>query len=351
MGSGDLWTEVELSRKLNLGRQYLREEKTDRADQLFLEGMMLAQEKGLFCWELQFEVLRLQIPIYYTFDYAVAVDAAVKLVNKAREQQYDSCETRATVYDLLVHACFYRDCIGYETEIRVVATYVDEEFPQEKNVRLRMEYVRSALDLELGQYASAKMRVKSYLEGLQDDQTFRRSDGYRLLYRYAYSQGDFLEAMRAAKDAMRHDEVNEYQPGVGEALLAQALFAKHLGNERTAQLMLQQGIEHYDQYNLRKTLPYYDCLSTFHELDGNLDAAYAARREQFLPLIQAGTLHDLAKAHLQHIRLCGRLQKPLADPVQAAYFFQEELRRPEWFAERLEEVMNGDYWEFPWQAP
>jgi len=104
---------------------------------------------------------------------------------------------------------------------------------------------------------------------------------------------------------------------------------------------LQQGLDHYKQYNLRKALPYYDSLATFHELDGSPEIAYALRREQFDSLTEAGSLHDLAKAHLQHIRLCGRLQKPMEDPLQAAFIFQEELRRPEWFAERLEAIMNS----------
>jgi hypothetical protein len=352
MSTGNLWSQVDLSRKLNEGRQHLQQQQIELADQTFQEGAALAYSKGLPCWELQFEAARVQIPLSHTFNQHAAVMAAAELAKKSRQPQYDICPERVNAYDLLVQAYFRRDCLGYETEIRVAAAYIDEAFSHEQEIRLRLEVIRAEIDLEFRQYAEAQHRIERYLATAAENgmHPSHLADGYRVFYKLAYARGKFLDGLQAAKSATLSEQEAESPRGVADSSLAQALFAKHLGNDNAAQQALQRGLDYYQRYNLRKTHSYYDPLAAYYELDGDPEASFALRREQLEVLSDKGNLQELAKAHLQHIRLCGRLQKPLADPVQAAYFFREELRNPAWFTEHLEAVLNGNYWEFPWQA-
>ncbi|MCA9914701.1 MAG: hypothetical protein KC496_15215, partial [Anaerolineae bacterium] len=343
--------QVELSRRQNQAWRYLQQEQAEDAEQTLSEGVDMARKAGLPCWELKLESIRAQIPIYYTFNLEAAVKMAVKLTTLAREPRYEKCSERVSVYDALIHAYFYRDCIGYETEILVAANYIETEFSREKQYRWRMQYIRAEIDLEWGRYDEAKERIDRYLASVQKDYPLRMADGYWMLYRLEYARGNFSAALSAARNHEKHNREGEYQRGTADSQLVQAVCSKHLANVGIAQATLQRAVAHYKQYNLARTLLYYDALATFHELDGNLETAYSLRREQFETLSDHGNLLDLAKAHLQHIRLCGRMQKPLEDPIQAAYIFKEDLRKSDWFMERLQAIMNGNYYEFPWQAP
>ncbi len=351
MSTGDLWIQVELSRRQNQAWRYLQQEQVKQAEAVLSEGVQMARTAGLPCWELKLESIRVQVPIYYTFNLEAALKAAVILTTQAREPRYATCSERVSIYDALIHAYFYRDCIGYETEIRVAANYLETEFPQHKQYHWRMEYIRAEIDLEWGRYDQAQERIERYLAAVQKDYPLRKADGYWMLYQMEYSRGAFSAALEAARNHEEHSREGAYQRGIADSLLVQAVCSKQLGNIGIAQATLQRGLEQYKQYDLCKNLLYYDSLAAFHELDGHPETAYKLRREQFDELSEHGNLQDLAKAHLQHARLCGRMQKPLEDPIQAAYIFKEDLRKSDWFMERLQAIMNGDYHEFPWQAP
>lgn len=351
MSTGDLWIQVELSRRQNQAWRYLQQEQVKQAEAVLSEGVQMARNAGLPCWELKLESVRAQIPIYYTFNLEAAVEISVKLTAQARETRYEKCPERVSVYDALIYAYFYRDCISYETEIRVAANYLETEFSQHKQYHWRMEYIRAEIDLEWGRYDEAQERIDRYRAAVENGYPLRQADGCWMLYRLEYARGNFSAGLDAARNHERYSREGGYQRGIADSLLVQALCSKHLGNVGIAQSTLQQGLDHYKQYDLHRTILYYDSLATFHELDGHPETAYELRREQFDTLSDHGNLLDLAKAHLQHVRLCGRMQKPLEDPIQAAYIFKEDLRKSDWFMERLQAIMNGDYHEYPWQAP
>jgi len=169
-------------------------------------------------------------------------------------------------------------------------------------------------------------------------------------YKLDYAQGNLTGAKRAAEQCERYAREGDFQRNVADALLAQAVFALRLGNTGEAQRCLQMGQDHYERYDLTRALPYFDSLATYHELQGNMEAALALSVQQFQALSERGSLHDLAKAHLQHFRLRSRAGRRPEDALQAAHLFAAELRKPAWFTQRLDAIAAGNYYEYPWQA-
>jgi hypothetical protein len=332
------------------GWRHLQNEESELARQTFLKGAALAREHKQHCYELFFEYNICQVYVYYTYDQKAAVDYAVRLTTRLHRPEFKECTYQQTsVYDILTHAYFYRDCLGYEQEIRDSADYIEKELPMLHDVQLRLDYLRAELEYENGNYQAARDRVMQYLVDAEFAHAFRRSDGYLVGRRVMFALGDIPLAYQYTKMDADVSRNGGYQRGVADALLWQAVCAKQMGNDGEAQRLFQQGITHYQHYNMPHTLMYFDAVAEYHELCGERERALTLRESQFDELPARGSLHDVALAHLQYCRLLGRMGKPVDDALQKAREFIQTLRKPDVHDKALNRIVAKDYYQFDWQ--
>lgn len=334
-----------------LGWLNLYNDATIEAQRSFELGQQFAKQNDLPCWDILFEFYVCQIYVYYTFDLQAAVDAAVRLTTRLSKMEVQACRERMLVYGILVHAYFYRDCLGYEKEIRVALQYIESELPTDSEAILRVEYIRTELDFEYGNYDAVQERLMQYLAKAENSHSYRQADGCRVGHLLSYALGDFAMARDYAVRNVQYSYDGQHQRGIADALIWQAVYTLKIGEEGEAQKVLQQALDHYKRFNLAPALTYFDALCEFHEISGDMKRVLALREQQFSDLHLRGSLHDLAKAHLQYCRLLGRMGKPLDAAIEQARTFINTLQVPAQHHAALKHIENGDYYQFDWQRP
>jgi hypothetical protein len=332
-----------------LGWQHLYNDATTEARRTFELGQQFARRYDLPCWDILFEFYICQIYVYYTFDLQAAVAAAVRLTTRLSKADLQLCRERMLVYGILVHAYFYRDCLGYETEIRDALRYIENELPTDSEALLRVEYIRAELDLEYGRYDAVQDRLMMYLSNAEHSHSYRKADGCRVGHLLSYAVGDFATARDFAAQNAQHSYDGQHQRGIADALIWHAVYNLKLGQAGEAQKILQLALDHYRRFNLAPALTYFDALCDYHEIRGDLHHALALRERQFNDLQLRGSLHDLAKAHLQYCRLLGRMGQPLDYAIGQAHTFIMTLQKPDQHLAALSRIKNGDYHQFDWQ--
>lgn len=340
-----------INQLLHQGYRYLSNEQVEEAQGVFKEGLQLAQQHHQYCSELDIQSQTIQIHVYYTYDQQAAVDAAVRLISLLRGPEYQNCHRqRIKVYDILIHAYFYRDCLGYEEEIRDSMEYVEKNFLiSQRETRLRFEYIRAELDYENRNYKSGRDRVMQYIAAAEFAHSYRKGDGYLVGRRMMYALGEISLAHKYAELSMKHSQAGGYQRGVADGLLWQGVYAKRLGNDGEAQRLIQRSLNHYEQFQISHTLSYFDALAEYHELCGEHEQAQKLLEEQFEELPARGSLHDLALAHLQYCRFLGRTGQTIEIAIQDAHGFIQTLPKPEVHEPALEAIKAGNYHQFDWQ--
>ena len=338
-----------LSQFEQLGWQHLYNDATAEAQRTFESGQQFARRYDLPCWDILFEFYICQIYVYYTFDLQAAVTAAVRLTTRLSKSELQLCRERMLVYGILVHAYFYRDCIGYEKEIRDALHYIETELPSDSEALLRVEYIRAELDLEYGRYDAVRDRLMVYLSNAEHSHPYRKADGCRVGHLLSYALGDFALARDYAALNVAHSYDGQHQRGIADALIWQAVYTLKLGQAGEAQKILQLALDHYRRFNLAPALTYFDALCAFHEISGDNQRALQLREQQFEDLQLRGSLHDLAKAHLQYCRLLGRMGLPTDTAIIQARSFIQTLQKPEHNLAALQRIENGDYFQFDWQ--
>jgi hypothetical protein len=341
------WQLYDLEQK---GWRYLYNEEHEQARKTFEEGAKLARLYDLHCMEMMFEYQICQVYVYYTYDQKAAVDYAVRLTTRLQRSEYADCSHEHTsVYDILTHAYFYRDCLGYEKEIRESLEYIAANLPVQPDTRLRMDYILAELDYENGDFEAGRDKVMKYISRAEYSHPYRKSDGYLAARRVMYALGEIDLAHKYTELDAQVSQSGSYQRGTADALMWQAVCAKRLGNDGTAQSLFQRGLAQYEQFTIAPSLTYFDAAAEYHELCGDSEQALKLRQAQFEELPARGSLHDLALAHLQYCRLLGRMGKPVAEALQKARDFIQTLRKPSAHDTALKRIESGDYYQFEWQ--
>jgi hypothetical protein len=341
------WKLFELERQ---GWNYLYNEQPEEARKVFEEGAKLARLHALSCMEIQFEYQVCQVYVYYTYDQKAAVDYAVRLTTKLQRSEYANCSYEHTaVYDILTHSYFYRDCLGYEKEIRESLEYITENLPVTYDTRLRMDYILAELDYENGDFKSGRDKVLSYISRAEYSHPYRKSDGYLAARRVMYALGEIDLALKYSELDVQVSQSGSYQRGAADALMWQAVCAKQLGNDGAAQALFQRGLAQYQQFHIAPSLTYFDAAAEYHESCGDSERSLKLRQAQFEELPARGSLHDLALAHLQYCRLLGRMGKPVDEALQKARDFIQTIRKPSAHNAAIKRIELGDYYQFDWQ--
>jgi tetratricopeptide (TPR) repeat protein len=299
---------------------------------------------------LFFEYQICQVYVYYTYDQKAAVDYAVRLVTRLQRSQYGDCHNEhVSVYDILTHAYFYRDCLGYEKELRESLDYIEKNLPIRQETRLRMDYILTELDYENGHYQAARNKAMQYIADAEFSHPYRKSDGYLAARHVLYALGEIDLAHKYAELDATVSQSGSYQRGAADALMWQAVFAKRLGNDGAAQQIFQRGIAQYQQFDMSPSLTYFDAAADYYELSGDSEQALKLRLSQFEELPARGSLHDMALAHLQYCRLLGRMGKPVDEVLKKARDFINTLRKPAAHDTALKHIEAGNYYQFDWQ--
>ena len=332
------------------GWRYLYNEQAEQAKDTFESGAKIARLHQLPCMELLFEYQVCQVYVYYTYDQKAAVDYAVRLVTKLPRPEYVDCRNEhVAVYDIMTHAYFYRDCLGYEKEIRESLDYVKQNLTMRYESRLRMDYILTELEYENGNYQEARNKAMQYVAEAEFAHAYRKSDGYLAARRAVYALGEIDIAYKYAEMDVTVSQSGSYQRGAADALLWQAVYAKRLGNDGAAQQLYQRSIAQYERFTIAPSLTYFDAAAEYYELMGDNERALKLREAQFDELPARGSLHDMALAHLQYCRLLGRMGKPVDAALVKARAFVNTLRKPEAHETALQRIENGDFYQFDWQ--
>lgn len=335
-------------RVYDMGWEALRAERSEDALRHFAEGLDIAQKLNDPCWELFFDYWSTETIIFYQSNYHAGLDRAIKMGARAHQERYLACPIRARAYYTLMYVYYAMDAIGYEDKVREIIAFMENEIPLDDDTQHRMQYTRSGLAFSLEDYVLCEQEIQYYLS-MTIGNPHRQSGGYNMLHRIAYARGNVHDAFNYAYKCEQDATQARLQNSVANALLLQAVCAIRLGQTERAAALHQQGLAHYQHYNLKQLPSYYNAVCEYLELAGNPEEALTLREEEISNINKLGSVAYTAYAHLQYCRELGRSGKDIVDALQASYQAVEKLLKPQMLLDKLKKVEAGNYYRYEWQ--
>jgi tetratricopeptide (TPR) repeat protein len=334
----------------DMGWQALRAERPEDALGHFAEGFEIAQQLNQPCWELFFDYWSTETLVFYQSNYHLGLDRAIKMGARAHQDRYLSCPVRARAYYTLMYVYFAMDAVGYADKVRETIAFMEREIPLDDDTHHRMQYTRSSLAFALEDYELCEQEIQHYLS-ITIGNPHRQSGGYNTLYRIAYARGNLQDAFNHLYQSEKNARHASLQNSVANALLSQAICAIRLGQTERAAELHQQGLAHYQRFNIKQLPSYYNAVCEYLELAGETEEVIHLREKELSNINEFGSIDYTAYAHLEYCRLLGRLSKDIVDALQASYQAASKLLKPQLFLDKLKQLEAGNYYKYDWQNP
>jgi tetratricopeptide (TPR) repeat protein len=341
---------IRLSELHRLGWNYLDTGQFDEALRTYEEGLAIARKLDEVCWEIIFDNYCCEVLMFYKAQYHEGLDRIVRLASRAYKPQYHDCPVRASIYYNLADIYYDIDCIGYQDKMYEMLDYIESEVPMDEDTHLRVRLLRAEMAIELGQYDEAHRITQVVLPDCEGNTT-RLTQGYRLLHVVAYARGDIPAALDYSHLSEKYALKGAIWRSISNAVLSQAVYQRHLGENALAQKTLQRGLDLYHRYQLPRRETFYQALAEYHELCGDTEQALKLRETQLNTMASYRTIRTESDVRLQTCRLLGRMAKPLDKALPEARHLADEMQKPALYLQRLQAIEDGNYYEFDWQKP
>jgi hypothetical protein len=245
------------------------------------------------------------------------------------------------VYFVVADIYYAIDFYSYQDKIREMLDYLQDEVPMDEDTDLRARHMRAEFEMEFDHYDKAQALVHAYLpQAVGND--FRMRSGYNLLRRVAYANGHVTLALEYSQQTESYAHRTQSQGIIASQKLWQAVYHKRLGQDTLARICQMNGIELHERYALPRWPSYYDALSEYAELNGEVERALTLRETQLEDMKNHHSVYNESMAHLDLCRLLGRLNKPLEAELAAARALAERMTQPALYLERLQLIEKGD---------
>ncbi|MDQ7025186.1 MAG: hypothetical protein Q9P01_16540 [Anaerolineae bacterium] len=319
----------------------------DEALKHFERALAIAQRINEPCWELFLDSNCAEIFIFKKAESKIGLDRAIRIATRVYRPENEACPVRSRILCNLGYAYKDYDVFGYMDAILDLLNSIENDVPMDHDSHLRLRFLRVEIAMELQQFDDAKKTVQV---GLVESfgNTYRMTQSNALLSEIAYAQGDLHLALSYAAESGKHAYHGNMLRAVASNFLWQAMLQRRIGNNGEAQNLLQQGLAEYEHHNLPRRESYYNHLCEFYELLGDTDKALVLRQQQ-LKEVAEQTITAQSYAHLHHCRLLGRMGKSLDKALGNARGITKQMKKPNLYLERIQQIENGNYYLFAWQ--
>jgi hypothetical protein len=304
----------------------------EQALSLLAEGAALADHLGEPWWGIFFAHWRAQTLLFYARDLNAALDLAQRTMVEVRKPIYAELPQRICVHEDVIHAYAGRDPLGYAPLIRDALTYMQREVTPELECYACVLELEGTFALGVDDFERAKQLGLRLLEHA-DAKTGRsrehnRTRGFALLCQVAVRRKDWdalaswSGALEASARALPTERV------IAEALLWQALAARHHGNASRAHRLCLAATTQAAKLGAEPSADYYDALSAYHVLGGDTRQALAVRDWQLERLRSKGRLAEECHCRMARCHLLKESGLPLRQDVAEARQVIMQLRDP-----------------------
>lgn len=318
----------------------------DQALILFARGRALAQQLGEPWWVLLCDHWRLQTLIYAKQDFDAALDLAARCAVEVRKPAYAQLPQRVCLHEDLILAYIGRDPMGHARLIDDALDYMGAEIAPQFECRYCLQELRATFELERGrpeQATEAALRLLAMSPEARRRPNHYRAVAYALLCRIACHQSDWealLTWAREGEEASR--SVNE-QDKVAEFLAWQALATRRLsGDKLAAQRSYRLATTYAGRLGATPHRGYFDALSAYHALDGQLERALQVRRQQLAAIAGKGQLTNECRCRVACCQIRAQLGEPLDVELAGAREAAAKLADPTPFLVQLDRIARGD---------
>jgi hypothetical protein len=321
-----------------------RQSDPDRMLALLEEGRALALRLNEPWWVLFYDHWRVEALIYYKDDYREVVDLAVRAVLEARKPAYERHPLRFAVWCNLVAAYLCVDPRGHAGAIRTALDYLGTQVPAEGGDRYLLQARRHWFAYELGDLGAARALALEELALADADPdrqlaTHHEVDTHKALCRIAFRAGDWPALDEHAAAGEEKARSVRYRYEVALFLVWRALGARREGREEEARRLFRQGTAQMGRLGQPPDDTYYDAVCLYHELGGQLLAAWRARERHLVQAAGRGQRAAEAECRVKRCRLLRRMELPAEAEAEAARAAARRLRDPSWYLGELERAL------------
>lgn len=322
-----------------------RQTNPDRMLEILEDGRRTAQRLEEPWWVAFFDHWKLETLIYYKDDYRDVVDLAVRLTLELRKPLYEQFPLRFGVWCNLVAAYLCVDPRGHEKAIREAIAYLTTAASPEGSDRYLLQARRHWFAYELGEYAEARGLALDELAMADADDDRHTAhhhevDTYKALCWIAFRQQDWAALREYAGSGEERARSVQYRYELSLFFLWQALWARREGLEDEAKRLCRQGTAQMARLGQPPGESYYDALAAFHELAGDLEAAWEVRERELATTVGKGQLAYEAQVRLKRVRLLRGRGQPTAAEATEARAAIGKLRVPAWYEAELGRILG-----------
>jgi hypothetical protein len=324
-----------------------RETDPDHALALFEEGGRVARLLGEPWWALFYDDWRVTGMLFFQRDFRRVLDLAVQNTLEVRKPAYARFPLRFSIQRNLIAAYIGIDPAGYVEQIEQALAHLEAEVPAEGGDKYLVLGSRREFALEMDRpdlAAEASRRSLELADGDPDRHgaTHHATFNYSGLCEVAWRRRDWQLLGEAATQGEDCAHKSDLQMELSEALLWQAVLARHAGEEEKARRLYRRATGRVGRLQMPPDRAFYDGLDAFHTLGAEPAKALLARRNELAAIAGMGRLAYEARCRLRVCRLLARLGEPLADDLAAAREAARKLRHPQAHLDELDRIEKGE---------
>lgn len=331
-----------------IGWKYQRLAEAEKAIAAFEDGYKAAKILKEPCWELFYQHWIIVIRLYVQYDYQSTLDSTIRLVTEQRKAQYDSCVVRGQIVFLLAMIYYFLDLNAYEAEILRLFDYLEKELGMDEDSYLQMLVTRANIEIHHKRYAEAKAQAENLIN-LSQNSSFRQYDGYAMLRRLAFIEGDILAALEHNRIAQKHAHAMQIQNCVANEKLWEAVFLKYAGDDALAREKYYLALAHYHDYKIPLDANYQAACIEYLELDKQIEAALHLSQSLLTIVDGKPSVSQQMDAYCMYIALLGRSGKDTGEALAKAKTIASTSPKPEPYLARLSHLEAGHYFDYEWQ--
>lgn len=315
----------------------VHEKDPEQALMLCNQGAELARQLDEPCVELFHEYWAAEMLLFYLVRVKEGLDFATKLVTKASTPRYADCPVRARVYITLVSAYYSVDALGYESEIRNMIEFLENDIPLDDDTHHRLQGYRARMWMHVEDYQKAEAETLKYLS-MCVGRPYREADGYGVLAATMYYQRRDDKALEYAVLYEEKARRAYIQSSIAGSTLWQALLYRLKGLETEAQQFFLRGMALLSTLGIEKEREYHDMMCRFYEAGKEYEKSLALRDEQLKKLGDVtgqSILFEILRKRCLVLKQMGRLTPADVEAVTAE---MNKLKHPDKYLHKLKEL-------------
>jgi hypothetical protein len=243
----------------------------------------------------------------------------------------------------LISAYLGIDPAGYAAVVAEALGYLEGEINREGEDKYLLQGSKAEYAFERGDWEAARRLCQESLAwaAVEDDRGMAEHTSvfdYSMLCEVEWKIGDWT----ALAEHATVGEVLARRVGhtleLGEFLLWQALLARRAGDEARARRLCRRATARVGRLRMPPDVFYHDALSAFHEADGDLERALAAREEELALLRNKGRFAYETRVHVHRCRLLARLGRLTGADLADAGASADRLRDSAPYRQELEQI-------------